>query len=252
MLRWLALFLLIPTLALAQASVNINPAPVNMPAANSLLLSNGPGTQPSGLAPSGTNCAVSSGGAWTTGSCGGGGSSGALPAAGCGSGQWYTGFVAGTKTTMQLAANRAYYIPFVPMCTGTLTSLGVNVQGVDGNGCRFAAFSWDATNSVPLTKIAESPSSVSVSGTGFVSSTGLSIPVTIGTMYALMVNCGGTPTLVAVPVSNSLLDAILGNVAPGSNGDQNYGAITYGAYPTTFPAITHNNGNLNQPLVWIK
>lgn len=180
--------------------------------------------------------------------CGGSGGGSTFAPTGYVSGLYYTGLYT-TEGNATIVANRLYAIHFMAGATGNLTKIAVNVTTLAvGGNCELGVYN-DAAG-IPSTLLLDG-GHVSTTTTGKKELTGLTIALTAGTHYWLVVGCdNGTELLTGALNTDLAANYFNGTDTPGVGAEQIYGAWTYVAnsLPGTYPTVTHNTGPT--PIVW--
>jgi hypothetical protein len=171
---------------------------------------------------------------------------------------FHPGFVSGryysepvlTLTTMALASNTLYAIPFYVNAAQSFTKASVDITATGtATSCELGYYA--NSSGAPGSRVSDL-GSISATGTGQIELTGLSIPLNPG-FYFLGVGCNGTVTMEAGGTGNSLSVYWLGMVS-GTNGDVGLSvAWTYSAgnLPNPFGTATYTAGAA-QPLVYLR
>jgi hypothetical protein len=127
-----------------------------------------------------------------TGGGGGGEFIPSWPSAALPSAQFYLSaqMVNDTYTTLSLANNRIYWVPFIPQRDMTLTALAIVVTTAGSSSARVGIYGSDA-NGKPTGAPLVTSTNFSFAATGKQEDTTVSLAMTAGTMYQLAVH-GGT------------------------------------------------------------
>lgn len=184
-------------------------------------------------------------------SCAGGGSSSIFAPTAYISGLYYTGLHS-AESGHAMTANRLYAYPFIAGSTDTLTKIAINVTtlAVAGN-CELGIYN-DAAG-IPSTKLIDA-GPVTVATLSKREITGLSISLTAGSHYYLVVGCDNSTVIIdGSPNTDYIIGYFNGTdtLSSGIQVEQIYGSWTYAAnsLPSTFPTVVHNTGS--SPFVWV-
>lgn len=165
------------------------------------------------------------------------------------SGRWYTCPLVNGPSTVAMAANTLYAVPFYVGPPTTFTQVGVNVT-VTSNGNHLEMGIYNNNNGIPGTLFSDCGTFAMTAAAGFKTITGLNLAMQ--GWYWLVVASDSTPT-VSTTGALATLETLFGYdssnfaiTAPGITGAWTFSA---GNLPATFPTVTYANSAT--PLLWI-